>query len=302
MRRQSRARHAESHENHERWIVSYADFVTLLFAFFVVMYSISSVNEGKYRVLSDSLEHAFNDSPLRSLNPIQVGEVVRSLSPFKAGDSSSNNADFRANEDDTLAGNRTETKLIDMDALTERLQQALLDLPEKNRVKVRQGTDWVEIEMKNSVLFASGAAELQPAALPILTNVAQILREFDNSIQVEGHTDSNPIATGKYPSNWELSAARAASVVRQLEQLAITPDRLAASGYGEQRPIDDNALEEGRANNRRVVIIVANGVDQRRAADQRRLQQTRAERRRQQLPELAPLQDFALPPREGFDS
>ncbi len=260
----------EEHENHERWLVSYADFITLLFAFFVVMYSISSVNEGKYRVLSDALVAAFRSSP-KSLLPIQVG------SPSKSPVVSTAQEDLRSpglvklpkmfisqneNEEGKPRDPLIEEKFeeggdrVVLEKIADDVREALSELVKKGLITVHQEALWVEVEIRNSVLFPSGSAVLQASAVPVLEEVARILADHDNSIRVEGFTDNVPIHTVVYPSNWELSAARASSVVRLFMDNGISPQRMVAQGYGEYRPVASNDTPEGRAQNRRVVIVV----------------------------------------------
>ena len=254
----------EERENHERWLISYADFITLLFAFFVVMYSISSINEGKYRVLSDALVAAFRNAP-QSLEPIQVGEFVRS--PVNANTSVIKNPNvvdlpnfpvLRTRYDPvrTLTPEEAERAQQAMKRMTEEIEQAMASLIDKDLIKVRRSTSWVEVEINTSILFPSGSARLSAGALPILERLAEILRPFPNSIHVEGFTDNVPINTLAFPSNWELSAARAASVVHLFTKANIDPQRMAAIGFGEYHPVADNSTEEGRSKNRRVVIVV----------------------------------------------
>ncbi len=254
----ARRRRHEEHENHERWLISYADFITLLFAFFVVMYSISSVNEGKYRVLSDSLLSAFRQPP-KSMEPIQVGRQSKSeVAP---------NMNFvqRPNLLDTPAiavhpPDQGEQRGADgeylMRQIADQLTQALGELVDQGLIAVRHNELWLEVEIRDSILFPSGSATLQPSALPVLQAVSRVLIDFPNSIRVEGFTDDKPINTLLYPSNWELSTGRAASVVRLLVREGITPGRLSALGYAEFRPVTGNDSVEGRARNRRVVLVV----------------------------------------------
>lgn len=253
-----RRRHEEEHPNHERWLVSYSDFITLLFAFFVVMYSISSINEGKYRVLSDSLMWAFRQTP-KSIEPIQVGQ------PAKADIPPNRNFVQRPNVLDTpvlelLPEDRGSRRGIDdanfMGVLADRLRRQLAELMESGLVTVRFNHLWLEVEIKDSVLFRSGSAMLEPDAIPVLTAVAEILREYPNSVRVEGFTDDRPIDTLLYPSNWELSTARASSVVRLLARNGVAPERMSAQGFAEFRPVAGNDTAEGRAQNRRVVLVV----------------------------------------------
>jgi len=262
-----RRRHQEEHENLERWLVSYADFVTLLFAFFVVMYAVSSVNEGKYRVLSETLNAVFAVTP-RSDEPIQVGERPRDVLALPDGPLAERQTSLEGGERapeqavDSApadpgegAGERFKedgTALRTADELTISLQEYL----DKGLVKITRAGDRIEIEMKERMLFGSGDARLSAEALRALRTLAQTLKRVPSDLQVEGHTDNVPISTATYPSNWELSAARAASVVHFLARVGIEPGRMAAVGLGEHRPVADNGDEKGRAANRRVTIIV----------------------------------------------
>jgi len=259
-----RKRKIEEPVNHERWLVSYADFITLLFAFFVVMYSISSVNVGKYRVLSDTLEATFTE-PKRSIEPIQVGEVQRSEDD-EAGDKTDNLIKIetvKVYSPPPVSDNTIRT----INDLSKQLNSAFSDLIESEDIVIKQGEDWLELEMKSRVLFYSGEARLGKEAVPIIGKVANILRTSANPIQVEGFTDDNPINTPKFPSNWELSAARAASVVHLLDRYGLNPERMSAIGYGEFQPIADNRTEAGRQKNRRVVLVVLGSKDKRRSLD-----------------------------------
>jgi len=254
----ARRKKVEEHINHERWLVSYADFITLLFAFFVVMYSISSVNEGKYRVLSDTLEATFTD-PKRSTDPIQIGEVSRGQGE-KTPDNLAINTPESVIELPEIEVYTpppvSEETIQTINEISDKLNTALEEMIENEDVIIKKGEDWLELEMKSNVLFYSGEARLEKLAIPIIGKVADILRSSSNLIQVEGFTDNNPINTSRFPSNWELSAARAASVVHLLDRYGLNPARLSAIGYGEFKPIADNSTNEGRQKNRRVVLVV----------------------------------------------
>jgi len=262
-----RRKRQEEHVNHERWLVSYADFITLLFAFFVVMYSISSVNEGKYRVLSDTLEAVFSDSS-RSLDPIQVGEIRKgqgesSPEPGSSGDKPLNVIELEVIE--TYTPPPVSDEIIEtIDNISEQFNHALSDMIENEDVSIKRGEDWLELEIKSNVLFESGESRLERAAVPVVGKIADILNTSANPIQVEGFTDNNPIRTPKFPSNWELSAARAASVVHLLNRYGVEPSRMSAIGYGEFKPIADNSTESGRQKNRRVVLVVLGSQESRR--------------------------------------
>lgn len=256
----------ETVDNHERWLISYADFITLLFAFFVVMYSTSAVNYGNFRVLSDSIVAAFTN-PRASLDPIQDGELVRSpvdmvttidsvserpvKVPFRL--SESEGADSRAAG---AAGPIAPAADAQLDSVAQTLEEELQDFAIQDKVRVRRESDWLEIEIRDDLLFPVGSRVLLNSAVPVLAALADRLRDMPNEINVEGFTDNQPIRNGLFPSNWELSAARATAVVRALEREGIDPVRLSATGYGEHRPVGDNATEEGRAQNRRVVLVL----------------------------------------------
>jgi chemotaxis protein MotB len=269
-----RRKNHEEPENLERWLVSYADFITLLFAFFVVMYAVSSVNEGKYRVLSEALNTVFLATP-SSDDPIQIGEPPRDLlalpdgplvpQPNQAGAegealgaAEGESGAVQGTDQGEGAGERfredgAATRVAD------ELMISLQDYIDQDLLKVTQAGDRIEIEMRAKMLFASGTAHLTRPSLQALREMSKTLKRVSSHLQVEGHTDNVPIATPAFPSNWELSAARAASVVHFLGRQGVEPWRMAAVGLGEHRPIAENTDEEGRAANRRVTIVVLTG-------------------------------------------
>ncbi len=250
-----RRRHTEEHENHERWLVSYADFITLLFAFFVVMYSISSINEGKYKVISQALLGVFND-PERSMKPIPIGEErplsVRPAEPL-VKDSEQTDAGLGATSIDPLK------------TISDDVRDAFGDLIKSDQMTVRGNELWIEIELNSSLLFGSGDAMPSDQAFAIIEKVAGILKPFANPVHVEGFTDNLPIRTAQYPTNWELSSARAASIVRLLAMEGVNPARMASVGYGEYQPVASNDTADGRARNRRVVLVISRNLEVRRS-------------------------------------
>ncbi len=250
-----RRRHAEEPENHERWLVSYADFITLLFAFFVVMYSISSVNEGKYKVVSQALLGVFND-PERSMRPIPIGDerplTVRPAQPL-VKDSEQSDAGLTAASNDPLK------------TIADEVRDAFGDLIKGDQMTIRGNELWIEIELNSSLLFGSGDAMPSDNAFAIIDKVAAILKPFANPVHVEGFTDNQPIRTAQYPTNWELSSARAASIVRLLAMGCVNPGRMASVGYGEYQPVTGNDTPEGRARNRRVVLVISRNLEVRRS-------------------------------------
>jgi chemotaxis protein MotB len=253
----------EDHVNHEAWAIPYGDLVTLLFALFTVMYAMSSVNEGKFRVLSDAMIAAFNGAP-KSMRPMNLGEPE----PGKGGDK-------------PLIG-ITPTALIKVKGVEDsphpipipvpadvpgslirmerEVQDAMRALIDAKLITVRRENMWLEIEINTDILFPSGSGAFSTSAEPVLDKLAEVLKPFPNPIRVEGHTDDRPIHTAAFQSNWELSAARAASVVHQFTKQGIDPLRLEIVGFGEFHPRQANSSAEGRNANRRVAVLVLEAV------------------------------------------
>lgn len=276
----ARKKKQEEHVNHERWLVSYADFITLLFAFFVVMYSISSVNEGKYRVLSDSISSAFDPSerglPIKFTNPLKAPIVSRPV--LSSADSAVSSQNLNPSAYGGVEASKEDK--INLKKISSQVEKGLSPLIDKNLVKVTKNDLWIEIEINSSILYSSGSAKLQPQAVPVLKKVAKIIADFENQVQVEGFTDNVPIETDEFPSNWELSSARAASVVHLFAQSGVKPKRLSAVGYAEFKPVADNNSAQGRRKNRRVKIIVLSDAIARRTNRAEQLDQTIAAKRK----------------------
>ena len=263
-------RKQEEHENHERWVISYADFITLLFAFFVVMYSISSVNEGKYKVLSDSLVTVFH-AQSRTIDPVTVGEQQTRSSndqliqlpvpgEYPAKDDYKYTVEGVFDEVEVRSLKQGEMRDKEIDRLSKLSEQMAITLERQikaDQVQIKSNGEWIEVNIQASVLFPSGSAILQTEAMTILAQLAAVLKDTKNPIHVEGYTDDVPIETPQFPSNWELSAARAASVVRLFQEEKLDPARLAAVGYAEFHPVADNKTEEGRARNRRISLVIS---------------------------------------------
>ena len=286
----------EEHANHEAWAIPYGDLVTLLLAFFVVMYAISSVNEGKYRVLADALSSAFGGQP-RTVAPIQLGATQIRGSAFdrpsmqtpdsksgpssatpvsspamrqvldmptfgalarKAADGTGNGAkgNDSAKVENTELLGEVEGRNRQLHSLGRRIQQALSELVKQKLVTVRRGDSFLEVEIQSDILFASGSAAPSPVALSTVHKLADILRAEPNAVRVEGYTDNVPINTVAFRSNWELSSARAAGVVHELVDSGVSAQRLAVVGFGEHQPVADNATIEGRNANRRVLLVI----------------------------------------------
>ena len=240
----ARRKRPEEHDNHERWLVSYADFITLLFAFFVVMYALSTVNEGKYRILSDSMASAFRNMPINAASdrlavvmpPIPV--VPKAGAPAKTPD---------------VARQKQRDKMRNV---AKDILKVMAPLIEQGKVRVLETSRGVTIEINDSVLFSPGQALLQPALTKAMRAIAEVLAPTDFPITIEGHTDNVPINTAQFPSNWELSAVRATTVLRLFADAGVAGQRLTAIGYADTRPVESNAQAEGRARNRRVTILI----------------------------------------------
>lgn len=379
--------------NHDRWIVSYADFITLLFAFFVVMYSVSSVNQGKYRSLTESLGTAFsnktgNQKTAGTPNLVQGEPLVTAplvpkellaipfefmamlaqetpevmpplepsaapalsesaykvnppalplnllalpfesvalatppmaeIEPIPAVDKQVKAPDVEAVEPTVKLGESSlgellaipfeaveaieqtdaeieKTRELSAELLKEirhlhdvsgQLESALQPFIAADLVSVKRNDYWIELEMNSELLFLSGEAALSPKAQPALVKIAEVVNALPNAINVEGHTDNVPIGTAIFPSNWELSSARATSVVQELIKAGINPTRLSAVGYGEFHPIGDNTTDEGRFKNRRVTLVLMSQAFSRYGAN---------DEERAKLLNLAPTPDVGAP-------
>lgn len=248
----SRRRRLRDEQHIDRWVVSYADFITLLLAFFVVMYSISSVNEGKYRVLSETLEGVFQGPAFR-FKPINVGDTLGPDADQEVGLLEH----MPSKEQKTTEPSLEDEEAAQLHQIQRDASQAFQKLIADGELTVASNELWVEIEIQSNLLFASGSASPELDADPILEAVAQLLKGFSNPVHVEGFTDDQPIEGGRFISNWELSAARAAAVVRMLAHYGVGPERMAAVGYGEYQPKVSNLTARGRAMNRRVKIIIS---------------------------------------------
>jgi chemotaxis protein MotB len=237
-------------DNPERWLVSYADFITLLFAFFVVMYSVSSVNQGKYEELSSSINVAFSkEKPKPKDETSAPATETPKVKPEKVAEPPLPSS----------APTKAEQKEVEsMSGLAKQLAQSLSPLIKEGKARVIQNNRGIRIDIKDSVLFTAGSADLVVTAKAVLTEIASPLLLSKHAILVEGHTDDTPIhiQNAAFFSSWELSAVRASSVVGMFTEVGIENIRLSALGYGPSQPISDNSTEEGRATNRHISILV----------------------------------------------
>jgi chemotaxis protein MotB len=230
-----RAAEPEKPENHERWIVSYADMVTLLFALFVVLYAIGETNPEKLEQVRTSLDKAFDIGVLTSTD---------GASPIFEGGGG-------------LAPSITEIREQDLAAISESLKSFMGEGTLVRRVQVRSDGVSITVSLAEDVLFTSGSAELRPGSQEVLQVLAGTLARMPNNVRVEGHTDNVPVNNPDFPTNWELSAARASTVLRYLtEEGGIPATRLSTAAFADTRPLGDNTTVDGRALNRRADIVI----------------------------------------------
>jgi chemotaxis protein MotB len=218
----------EGHENLERWLLTYADLITLLLAFFVVMYSMSQIDAKKFGKMAEALNGV-----------------------LKGGDNV-----IKAGTDNSKTGHGL-LKLGSLNMIQKQIEEKFKDVGKENTVKTEITERGLVVHIMESALFREASASLEPKAVETLDLIAEKVAGLPNHIRIEGHTDDRPITTVAYPSNWELSSARATAVVRYfINSHAIAPDRISALGYGEYRPVRPNNSIENRAQNRRVDVVV----------------------------------------------
>jgi len=237
----------DDNENPDRWLVSYADFITLLFAFFVVMYSVSSVNQKKYKQLTSSISTAFTPDKKIRPNTTSQGKHRSSAKPTEP---------VKQQPLTSTQIQRLQEERESMKSLGINLSNNLSPMISDGKIRVSQNNRGLRIDINDSLLFASGSAELEGTAKEILSEIAELIEMNNHAIQVEGHTDNTPIHNATFFSNWELSAVRATSVVRMFSSLGIADARLSALGFGSTQPISDNNNPLGRAKNRHVSVMI----------------------------------------------
>tara|TARA_Y100000034_G_C6894289_1_gene411974 strand:+ start:1291 stop:2250 length:960 start_codon:yes stop_codon:yes gene_type:complete len=262
-----RLRHNTSKNQHtERWLVSYADYMTIMFAFFVVMYAIAISKNEDFQILSDSLEQVFEKSARQQQ---QVGTGVNGTGILTDRVSPENDILYgesirKDEQGPELLDGQSETSNIEkkhlgkpLDSLLTKLQSALIDEIRDGEASLELHQDWLIIELSSGMLFSSGSAVAQQRAKQVVSLVKDIIAPVDNYIRVRGYTDNEGIRNEMFRSNWELSVARATSVLVELESLGINPARMAIEGYGQYSPFASNDTEQGRAENRKVVVALS---------------------------------------------
>jgi len=240
--RRARPSKGPSGTGHERWLVSYADFVTLLLAFFVTMYAVTRLDSEKLNQAQDSINRALSAPAFMGGFPVDTG-LDKSTSGLG-----------RDLVGATLVANPPSSQI---EEVTRTVRGELKDRIDKGEVNLLHTGKGLVLRLPEFLFFDSGQAAVRPEARPLLAKLAGILKLIPNDIVIEGHTDNRPIHTPQFPSNWELSTARAAALVRYfIEEHHLDPARLGAAGYGEYHPVADNLDDKGRQANRRVELII----------------------------------------------
>jgi chemotaxis protein MotB len=255
-----RHKRSRGHANHERWLVSYADFITLLFAFFVVLYASSQVDQRKVGKLSLAIQVAFQELGVFPASATQIPLDSNDPMPFSTVQAIENVkrnaglARIASSPEDSLVGTAEE---MDLGTLQSELQEALHNEIKLREVALHRETDGLVVSLREFGFFDSGSATIKREALPALDRIASILAIRTCKLRIEGHTDNIPIHTAQMASNWELSTARATELIRVLiVGHRFLPERLSAAGYAEYHPIASNLTAQGRAQNRRVDLVI----------------------------------------------
>jgi chemotaxis protein MotB len=257
MRRRKRR---PSHVSHDRWLVSYADFITLLFAFFVVLYAASQVDKRKVGKLALAIQVAFQEMGVFQASTTEVPVDLAKPMPFstvQAIENTERTASLGriASRPDGALGTGVENG--DLAQLQAELETALTLEIKRKEIAMRREPDGLVISLREVGFFESGSAEMKTASQAAFDRIASMLRRRDYRLRIEGHTDNAPIHNAQFPSNWELSTSRATEIVRLLiVRDGFGPDRLSAAGYAQYHPVTTNLTTEGRGMNRRVDIVI----------------------------------------------
>jgi chemotaxis protein MotB len=239
----SRRKKHKQHVNHERWLVSYADFITLLFAFFVVLYATTHVDNKKVKQVSAAIQGGFQE--------------LGAFSGTKGGGDSGSIPKLARLVNDISKGPVHGEPRLPLSQVKKDLEKSLGDEIRKRQVDIHVVPDGLVVSLREVGFFNTGEAQLLPEAEPVLTHIAQVMADGGFQIRVEGHTDDIPIHNAHYDSNWELSTARATEVVLMMvRKCGFAPDHLSVAGYAQYHPVETNVSDEGRRKNRRVDLVI----------------------------------------------
>jgi chemotaxis protein MotB len=243
----------EAHENHERWLVSYADFITLLFAFFVVMFATSQTDKAKAQQVSDSVKKALEGESFKSIVNVILGGTIDTKGQGNAQRNGPGGEKKVVKTQEVPRGKVVEL-LPSLQMLSEELEQEV----QSGKLQISMGARGLTISFAQAALFPSGEDEISPDFYPTIQKIADAMKQIPNPVRTEGHTDSVPIHNSRFRSNWELSAARSIALVEQFTKLGVPRDRLSIAGYAETAPVESNETEAGRQKNRRVDMVILN--------------------------------------------
>ena len=249
----------EKHANHERWLVSYADFITLLFAVFVVLYAMSQTDKKKVEEIMASIQSSFGmsisgaPSPKMNVIPAKQMAIIPSLKSEPV-----TTQGMKRPVDMPKAKSRAEEK--DFRQIKSSLEAFLVKQGAQDKVSITITRRGLIVSLKEAGFFDPGQAQIKSSAYELINAIAEAMTQYNNPLRMEGHTDSSPISTAQFPSNWELSSARATNGLKYLlKYFDVDPNKISATGYAEFRPVADNATAEGRSKNRRVDLVMLSG-------------------------------------------
>ncbi|NVN89962.1 MAG: OmpA family protein [Desulfuromonadales bacterium] len=251
----------EKHVNHERWLVSYADFITLLFAVFVTLYAMSQSDKKKAEEVMQSIQQSFGmiqsgaPSPKMNVLPSSQVNITPSIRPeiSVAPGSRASRGQFKTRADEK-----------DFRQIKSSIDAYLVKQGAQNKVSLTITRRGLIVSLKEAGFFDSGQAQIKASAYELINTISEVMTQYNNPLRLEGHTDNIPISTSQFPSNWELSTARAVNGLKYLvKNFDVDPDKISATGYAEFRPLADNATAEGRAKNRRVDLVMLSGDGER---------------------------------------
>jgi chemotaxis protein MotB len=239
------------HENHDRWLVSYADFITLMFAFFVVMFATSQTDKARAQQVSDSVKQALDKGG--------VASAVREILGGTVDEKGNGNAQLRGPGGSEPKNSKPPVAIAELLPSMQYLSKSLEEEIHQGKIEMHLEPRGLVVSLRQATFFPSGEDSVDPKTYPSIDKIAQTIRELPNTVRLEGHTDSIPIHTARFPSNWELSAARAIAMMELFsEHFGIAPQRMAIAGYADTAPLDSNDTPESRAHNRRVDIVILN--------------------------------------------
>jgi len=251
----------EKHVNHERWLVSYADFITLLFAVFVVLYAMSQSDKKKVEEVMASIQQSFGmvqsgaPSPKMNVLPSSQMNIAPSVKPEIA---------IVPGSKSVRGQMKTRADEKDFRQIKSSIEAYLVKQGAQNKVSLTITRRGLIVSLKEAGFFDSGQAQIKPSAYELINTIAEVMSQYNNPLRLEGHTDNMPISSSQFPSNWELSTARAVNGLKYLiKNFDVDPEKISATGYGEFRPLADNATPEGRAKNRRVDLVMLSGDGER---------------------------------------